>query len=124
MIIRAVLLGLTVLLPAAAQAQQQRGLNLQAVPPGSALLPVPLTPPRVAPQSDRSYDLAPTPNRDLYAPLGPRASGAPELAPSLFTRGRQYRGEGFSEGSTAQSAQDNKAQPGAGFRLRMPLQSQ
>ena len=68
--------------------------------------------------------LAPTPNRDLYAPLAPRAGTSPELAPSLFTRGRQYRGEGFSEGSTAQSAQDNKAQPGAGFKLRMPLQGQ
>lgn len=111
-------------LPEASHAQQQRGLNLQASPPASALLPRPLAPPRVVPNTDRSYDLAPTPNRDLDAPIGPRTGTAPELAPSLFTRGRQYRGEGFSEGSTAQGAQERRAQPGAGFKLRMPLQQQ
>ena len=104
---------------------QQRGLNLQATPRDSALLPLPPAPPRVRPSSPGpTYDPAPTPNRDLDAPLGPRASGAPELAPGLFTRGQQYRGDGYSAGSTAQAEQERRARPGAGFKLRMPLQGQ
>lgn len=106
---------------------QQRGFNLQATPQGqgSVLLPLPPAPPRIRPPSSGpSYDPAPTPNRDLDAPVGPRASNAPELAPGLFTRGQQYRGDGYSAGSSAQSEQERRARPGAGFKLRMPLQQQ
>lgn len=103
---------------------QHRALNLQAVPQRSPLLPVPPTPPSTGPSSAPSYDLAPTPNRDLDAPSGPRASTAPELAPGLFTRGQQYRGEGYSTGSSAQSEQERRLRPGAGFKLRMPLQQE
>ncbi len=113
------------LLPVPALSQHHRGLNLQTTAPRS-----PLPPLRPKPSGDTpglqgpSYDVAPTPNRDLDAPSGPRASAAPELAPGIFTRGQQYRGEGYSAGSSAQSEQDRRARPGAGFKLRLPLQQQ
>jgi len=103
---------------------QHRGLNLQATPQRSPLLPLPPAPPSGGPPSAPSFDLAPTPNRDLDAPSGPRASTAPELAPGIFTRSQQYRGEGYSTGSSAQSEQERRLRPGAGFKLRMPLQQE
>lgn len=104
---------------------QQRGLNLQATPRESPLLPVPPTPPRGGPTPPGpSYDPAPTPNRDIDGPQAPRAGNSPELAPSLFTRGQQYRGEGFSAGSSSQVEQERRARPGAGFKLRLPLQQE
>lgn len=116
---------LSVILASGPGYAQQRGLNLQATPQASVLLPLPPAPPRIRPPSSApSYDPAPTPNRDLDAPLGPRASNAPELAPGLFTRGQQFRGDGYSAGSTAQAEQERRARPGAGFKLRMPLQQQ
>jgi len=45
-----------------------------------------------------------------------------EFSPSLFNRSEQYRGDGFVNGSTAQSDQEKHIRPGAGFNLRMPLQ--
>lgn len=116
-------LSLALLLPAPAL-PQHRGLSLQARPP-SPLLPLPPTPPdppSAGPGS--SFDLAPTPNRDLDAPAGPRTGTAPELAPGIFTRSEQYRGEGYSAGSSAQAEQERRVRPGAGFKLRLPLQSQ
>lgn len=117
-------LTLALVVPALGWAQQ-RGLNLQAIPRQSPLLPVPPTPPRRGPaQPGPNYDPAPTPNREIDAPQGPRASNAPDLAPSLFTRGQQYRGEGFSAGSSPQAEQERRARPGAGFKLRLPLQQE
>lgn len=115
---------LALLAPALGWAQQ-RGLNLQATPRESPLLPVPPTPPRggSAP-TGLSYDLAPTPNRDLDGPQAPRASRSPELAPSLFNREQQYRGDGFSAGSSPQVEQERRLRPGAGFKLRLPLQQE
>ncbi len=108
---------------------QRRGLNLQATPQGSALLPAPPARPLGTPTHPRgqpgpNYDVAPTPNRDIDGPQAPRASNSPELAPGLFTRGQQYRGEGYSPGSSAQAAQERRAQPGAGFKLRLPFQQE
>ena len=115
---------LVLLLPVPAL-PQHRGLNLQATPPSSPLLPLPPTPPPGgAPGMGLSYDLAPTPNRDLDVPAGPRAKAAPQLTPGLFTRSEQYRGEGFSAGSSAQAEQERRVRPGAGLKLRLPLQSQ
>lgn len=119
---RRALLPLVLVWPLAAAAQPH-SLNLQATPHASPLIPLPPTPPATMPGGSR-YDAAPLPNRDLDAPLGPRTGTAPELAPGLFTRSHQYRGDGFSAGSSAQSEQERRARPGAGFKLRMPLQSQ
>ena len=68
------------------------------------------------------FATAPTPNRDIAAPPGGAPSQGATLAPSLFSRATQNRGEGFLSGSTAQSDQDRRAAPGAGFNLRMPIQ--
>jgi hypothetical protein len=114
---------LPVLLSSVPALPQHRGLNLQASPPSSPLLPLPPAPPG-AKRSRPNYDVAPTPNRDLDAPTGPRANAAPELEPGLFTRGQQYRGEGYSSGSSAQAEQERRIRPGAGFKLHLPFQSQ
>ena len=99
-------------------ASADRGLNLSVPAPGSSL-PVPPSPPANAAPS--KYQPAPTPNRDVE--LGPPAKPgtAPSVAPSLFTRQDQYRGEGFGKGSTAQSEQDKRVRPGAGLSLHLPL---
>ena len=116
---------LPVLLSPVPALPQHRGLNLQATTPSSPLLPLPPPPPGgAAAGSGPNYDVAPTPNRDLDAPTGPRTKAAPELAPGIFTRGEQYRGEGYSAGSSAQAEQERRVRPGAGFKLRLPLQSQ
>ena len=70
------------------------------------------------------FEPAPLPNRDLNAPATARASNEPSLAPTLFTARTQYRGDGFSPGSTAQSEQERNVKPGAGFSLHMPLTPQ
>ncbi len=99
----------------------RRGSVLQAQPFTS--LPAPPAPPRRAPvQQFKDFEPAPIPNRDLGAPLGPPASATPQVSPGLFTRSDQYRGDGFSQGSTAQTEQDRRVLPGAGFKLRLPLQ--
>ena len=68
------------------------------------------------------FEAAPVPNRDVDTPAGPRASNDPQLAPSLFNRRDQYRGEGLSPNSSAQIDQERRLRPGAGFTLKMPLQ--
>ena len=109
------------LLASVAGAQTSRGLVLQAQPNDS---PLPRPPPARpgAPVDPRAFQPAPTPNRDLYEPLGPRASNAPELAPGVFTRQDTYRGEAMTQGSSSETSVDRKARPAPGFSLRMPLQ--
>ena len=68
------------------------------------------------------FEAAPVPNRDVDAPLGARAAADPQLSAGLFTRRDQYRGEGISAKSSAQIEQERHVLPGAGFKLRMPLQ--
>ena len=103
--------------PAAAQ---QRGLSLQVPANPGTLLPVPARPLATTPPAS-PFEPAPLPNRDLEGPAGPRASNAPTLAPSLFTRSDTYRGEGYSRGSTAQAEQERRVKPGAGFNLKVPF---
>ncbi len=113
----------TPLLAPAAEAQTSRGLFLQAQPDGSPLPPLPPARPGV-PADPRVFQPAPTPNRDLYAPLGPRASNAPEFGPEVYTRKDTYRGEGLTQGSSNQTSVDRRARPAPGFSLRMPLQQE
>lgn len=112
---------LALAMPALAQQQPRGGFTLQATP--SPLLPLPATPPQATrpPANGPVFEPAPTPDRDNTGPTGPRASNDPTLAPALFTRRNQYRGDGFSPGSTAQEEQERRVKPGAGFNLRMPL---
>jgi hypothetical protein len=114
---RALLLLVALAAPATAQ---QRGMNLTVPERGATLLPVPPRPPLTVPPAS-PFEPAPLPNRDLEAPSGPPASNAPTLSPSLFNRSDQYRGDGYSRGSTAQTEQERRVRPGAGFNLRMPF---
>ena len=98
-------------------AAKDRELNLQ-VPANPYGLSLPAPPPGTDPPA--KYQPAPLPNRDAeLAP--PKASNAPTLAPTLFTRPDQYRGDGFNKGSTAQSEQEKRVKPAAGFSLHLPL---
>ena len=111
-------------LPSTVHAQQapRGGLVLQATPAPSPLLPLPSTPQAAArPPSGPVFEPAPLPDRDNLGPPPPRASTDPQLSPTLFTRRNQYRGDGYSPGSTAQEEQERRVKPGAGFNLRMPL---
>lgn len=110
---RRILLAVAPLLIAASP---QRGILLERAPPPE--LPSPRTAPPAA--SPGRFEPAPLPNRDLSAPLGPRATGEPEFGPKLFHRGDQYRGEGIDTRSSAQSEQERRLLPGAGFNLRIP----
>ncbi len=76
---------------------------------------------RATPTSPR-FTPAPVPDQDAAAPSGPQAGRDAEIAPSFFTRRDQYRGAGYSTGSSSQIQQDRRAQPGAGVNLRVPLQ--
>ena len=116
----AVVLAMPLLAPAAG-AQTSRGLVLQAQPDNS---PLPLRSPvrPGLPVDPRAFQPAPTPNRDLDEPLGPRASNAPELGPGVFTRKDAYRGEALTQGSSSETSVDRRAHPAPGFSLRMPLQ--
>lgn len=80
-------------------------------------------PPQLPPKTPApsGYIAAPTPNSDASAPHG-RASKDTSVAPGFFTRRDQYRGEGLSPSSSAQTEQDRRAKPGAGINLTMPLQ--
>lgn len=77
--------------------------------------------PAPAPPPGRSYAPAPMPNRDLSAPQA-SASNDPQFGPSLFLPREQFRGDGFSPGSTAQSEQERRLKPTPGFRLSVPVQ--
>lgn len=67
------------------------------------------------------YTTAPTPDNDATGPQS-RASRNASVAPGLFARSDQYRGQGLSASSSAQTGQDRRAKPGAGLKLSMPLQ--
>lgn len=77
--------------------------------------------PAAAPQR---FEPAPLPNRELSGPSAPRASSDPSIAPTLFTSREQYRGDGFSRGSTAQGEQQRNVKPPVGFSLHMPFTPQ
>jgi hypothetical protein len=92
------------------------------ITPGQQLLITQPSHAAVAAVPNSVFTAAPTPNRDAQAPLGPRASNAATVAPSLFTRKEQYRGDGFSPNSTAQDSEERHYMPGAGLSVSMPIQ--
>jgi hypothetical protein len=112
------ILGLGCVLSWAGPGRAAAPLSLQVQP--EPVLPVPATPPALKPPPG-AFQPAPLPNRDVARPGGARAGPGASLGPSLFTRSDTYRGEGFNQGSTAQSEQEKRAKPAAGFSLRMPF---
>ena len=95
-----------------------RGVNTMTAPSFS----IEPSPARRAPATTPGFTPAPVPNQDVAAPSGPRAGKDAAIAPSFFTRRDQYRGEGYSAGSSSQVQQERRVQPGAGVNLRVPLQ--
>ncbi|MDP9095581.1 MAG: hypothetical protein M3N26_03315 [Pseudomonadota bacterium] len=105
--------------PLIAAAPMQPPLTLAVPAEGGFSLGAP-----ARPKSTPSFQPAPLPNRDLSTPQAPRASNETSVAPTLFTTRTQFRGDGFSPGSTAQSEQEHKIRPGAGISFHMPLSPQ
>lgn len=66
------------------------------------------------------YEPAPMPNEDLYAPLQP-ADPDPRISPTVFRPSRQFRGDGYSAGSSSQGYQERHMLPAAGVNLSVPL---
>jgi hypothetical protein len=109
------------LLAAGPVPRQQLSLAVPTDP--SPLLPLSSSPLSLTPKPGPTFEPAPTPNRDVSGPMT-RASDKPSFGPSLFTTRNQFRGDGFSPGSTAQSEQEKRVKPGAGFSLHMPFAPQ
>lgn len=63
---------------------------------------------------------APLPDPDMIAPTQ-RASTDPSVQPSVFQPENQFRGDGFSPGSTSQSYEQRHFMPPAGLSLLVPL---
>src|SRR3954452_1204447 len=99
-----VLLALPLLAAGPAPRQQ---LSLAVPNDPSPLFPLSSSPLGLTPKQGPTFQPAPTPNRDVSAP-SVRASEKPSFGPSLFTTKNQYRGDGFSPGSTAQSEQERR----------------
>jgi hypothetical protein len=110
-------------LPLMAASPPRQQLTLAVPNDPSPLIPVSPSPLSLTPRPGPIYEAAPLPNRDLSGPAA-RGSSGPSFGPSLFTTKDQYRGDGFSPGSTAQSEQEKRMKPGAGFSLRMPFTPQ
>ena len=68
------------------------------------------------------YTAAPTPNQDIGPPSAGKQSQDTSVSPSLFTRQSHSSSDGYLPSSSLQSATDNRARPGAGINLSMPLQ--
>ncbi len=69
---------------------------------------------------------APLPDQDLDAPApGPDALAAQQqasLQPSFYSPVRHFSGDGFSTGSTLDGDHINRAKPGGGMSLSIPMQ--
>jgi len=76
--------------------------------------------PPASPNGAPAYVPAPMPNQDLYAPVE-RASEDPQLKPTVFRPDAQFRGDGFSPGSTSQSYEERHLMPGFGANFSVPL---
>jgi len=101
----------------AAAAPQSWFSTAPTVPPIISVRPQVLATPDTPP----GFEPAPTPNRDTLSPVT-KASKDASLAPGIFTRRDQYRGEGLDPANSAQIEQERRAKPGAGINLSMPLQ--
>ncbi len=103
-------------------------LAMGAAPPSGFITATPMpdfpttrrSPPPAA-ATPPGYTYAPTPDQDAFAPQS-KASSDTSVAPGLFTRSDQYRGQGLSSSSSAQIEQERRVKPGAGIKLSMPLQ--
>lgn len=98
-------------------AAPRQGIGLQVLPdyPFAATVTKPSSQP-----SGPVYEPAPLPNPNVGAPSRADGGGT-RISPSLFNRKDGYRGDSFSRGETAESDQNRRLLPSAGFTLSMPL---
>ena len=69
-----------------------------------------------------AFEPAPMPNADIYAPLPQTGDPhAAQFSPRLFQPNTQFRGDGFSPGSTAQGAEMGRVFPAPGVSVKVPL---
>jgi len=65
---------------------------------------------------------APMPDADIFAPIphvdDPKAA---RVTPNLFRPKTQFRGDGYSPGSTVQESQERSLKPAPGISLKVPL---
>lgn len=104
---------------AAGPAPRGRPLSLAVTPGLSSDAPVLGSP---APAGGSAYQSAPVPDRDLSAPAAAENSG-PQFDPTLFTPRRQFRGDGFTPGSTEQNVAQKNMGAAPGFNLKVPLET-
>lgn len=63
---------------------------------------------------------APMPDADAGAPLA-TGNEDPHLAPAIYSTKTEFRGDGFSYGSSPQAVQEGATKPAAGVALDVPL---
>ena len=100
-----------------------RSMSLRVTPDPLAVA-APSRPAPVAAAPGPVFEPAPLPNADIGAPDNSDSGSGTQFSPMLLHRRDAFRGDGFSPGSTVESNENRNLQPGAGFRLSMPLQPQ
>ncbi len=90
--------------------------------PAPALPPLTTIPLSVPSEPGLKFEPAPMPDADLYPPV-PHTdeTKSASVTPSLFRPKDQYRGDGFSPGSTVQGNQERLLKPAPGLSMKVPL---
>ena len=88
--------------------------------PGNAPIPVIVTQAhaqtlRPAPMPDQDFD-GPGLNAEAIA-----AQNQTHVQPSFYSRGKHFAGDGFADGSTLDGNRANRAKPGGGMSLSIPM---
>lgn len=104
--------------PLHAQRVKPAPLSLEATQSNDLLPQVGIQTSHAAPNN---FQAAPMPDADMSAPLPPTPKTA-ELSPALFQPRKQFRGDGYAPGSTAQGWQEQRLKPAPGVSLKVPLQ--
>lgn len=72
-------------------------------------------------QSAQGFQPAPMPDPDLYLPAQPAQTGT-QVMPGLYHPNTQFRGDGFSPGSSSQVYEERNFRPGPVMNITVPLQ--
>ncbi len=64
---------------------------------------------------------APMPDADVATPIVASTSNDPELKPAFYSPQKAFRGDGFSQGSSADAVQTKDGSSAAGLALNVPL---
>lgn len=67
------------------------------------------------------YEAAPTPNLDLVPPLGNSTPAGAKVGPEMFTTHVNYRGDGYTPGSTSHASPQPRHMSFPGISVKVPL---